>query len=285
MSFQNFFESLSVRQAVLGFTGWSDAGNVVRQILGILRKTFTSELVGSWDLDGFWHTESARPRVSIRHGHIQQLDWPSYHFHTVMPLGGEPVLLGIGVEPSLRWRTFAHELLEQLRRWQCEEVILLGSLYDQIFYDEVVISGVAQDTHGFNLLRELGCQRVEYEGPSAIHSAIIEAAPLLGIRPLSLWAHVPFYLKTPHELVMAHYLRMVGQLLGMELSIHHLMKKWQERLEEIENLIREDAELQQLIRDLEGKEPSRTYRPDPSSKVIQMDEFLRRRHDPSIEDE
>jgi proteasome assembly chaperone (PAC2) family protein len=285
MNIQIFYDSITIQRAILGFSGWSDAGNMVQQILAALRRTFPSELVASWDLEGFWHTDSTRPQILIQHGQIQRLDWPGYDFFVITLPSGQLALLGTGMEPSFHWKVFTHELLQQLKQWGCEEILLLGSLYDQVYYDEVVISGVVQDSRGLNQILDLGLRQIEYEGPCAIHSSIMESAPLMNIRCLCLWSHLPFYLKCPHELIMAHYLRVVGALLGVQMDVSHLMERWEQRLKEIEELINENQELVQLIQSIKNKDRKPKTASDPFSKVVSLDEFLKKRNHPSVDED
>jgi hypothetical protein len=278
MDMEVFREDARIKRAVLGFGGWTDAGDMVQQVLATLRTRFASELIASWDLDGFWHTESLRPRVSVQHGLMKRLEWPAYRFFALSPPSGETVLLGTGDEPACRWRQYAGQLLQRLRQWGCQELYLLGSLYDQVYYDEALISGVASDTWGLNLLHELECGLVEYEGPGAVQSSILESASRVEMASIMLWSHLPFYLKCPHELVLARYLRIVGRLTGLEVETEGLMRKWDQRLEEIEELIAGNQELGQLIGSIKEKRSEGKDLGGSPSKVVSFDEFLRKRH-------
>jgi len=280
MSFEVLQEFIRAPRAILGFGGWPDAGGVVAQVASALRRSCDHQLTASWNLDGYWHTGVQRPRVTVEHGRMRRLSWPSFDFFTLSPPQGDPVLLGMGMEPCCRWRKFAQELFYHLNQWECQEIVLLGSLYDQVFYDEVVISAVARDVWGMNLMRELECRPVEYEGPSGIQGWIMEAAPSSGMRCLCLWSHMPSYLQSPHELILARYLEKVGQLAGVRPDTWSLMERWRDRVREIEELLRENEELDQLVQLLKNKEESVDDAPDASRKVVSLEEFLKKRRPP-----
>jgi len=125
------------------------------------------------------------------------MEWPAYQFFLSTSPQASPILLGSGPEPTCNWRRFAEDLLQQLSKWGCKEIILLGSLYDQVFHDESIISVVVQDTKSFNRVRELGCQRIQYQGPGAIHSAIMQNAPVLGINASASGRTSPSISKVP----------------------------------------------------------------------------------------
>jgi len=279
MNLETLIGPIRADRAVLSFRGWPDAGEMIQHSVRELTTMLSWTPAAVWDLDGFWQLDSVRPQVHIRHGQIQRMDWPSYEFRLSESIGGQRLLLGSGPEPTCNWRRFAEILVAQLRAWECREIILLGSLYDQIFHDEVVISAVVQDSKTFSRVRELGCRLIQYPGPGAIHAAIMEAAPKGGMQGMSLWAHLPFYLKGPSELLMSHYLRILGQLVELPLDTNHLLATWDQRLSEIEALIEQDRELRQLLEQLknceqEGKAPGESH-----CKVLRLDKFLKKRQD------
>ncbi len=270
-------ESIRARRAVLGFGGWSDAAGTIEAALAELRSLIPCELVATWDLDGYWHVGSMRPIVQIRHGQIQGLDWPAYHFLITRPASGEPFIVGYGPEPALHWRRFTDELLQLLKGWGCEELVLLGSLYDQIFHDEIVISAIVQDPGGYNRAMDLGCQQIDYAGPGAVHSAIMETTRASAYPCLGLWTHLPFYLETPHELLMARCIEMVGNLMDLDLHPLHLIERWRDREREIDDLVSSNQQLRQSIDDMR-KRRDRGEGGD-GRKIVRMHDFLKKKHD------
>jgi hypothetical protein len=220
--------------------------------------------------------------VKVRHGQIQGLDWPSYRFLLARPSTSKPFIVGYGPEPALNWRSFTGELLRLLKGWDCQEIILLGSLYDQIFHDEIVISGVVQNPKSYNRVRDLGCRQIEYAGPGAVQSVIMERTRESDVACIGLWAHLPFYLETPHELVMARCIEMVGKLMDLDLHPLHLIDRWREREQEIDRLVQNNQQLRQSIdamrkrRDREDAESGR--------KIVRMHDFLKKKQeDPTDE--
>lgn len=278
-----------IRQAVLSFTGWPDAGRVVSHTLAEMRSLLPCEPAAAWDLDGYWSADAFRPEVQVKHGQIQRLDWPTYRFFLCRPPGAShPILIGDGPEPTTRWRAFTAELLRGIRSWGCEEVILPGSVYDDVFHDEVVVSGVVHDVKGVNQLRELDCRQIEYKGPSAIQSAITEASPELDLRSVGVWAHFPFYLKAPHELLMARMLHILGALLEVEFDTGPLMTAWEKRSREIAEMIQQDKDLRQVLESLKREDRPRLPVQRPvrgPSKIVRFEEFLKRRGDPQEPEE
>ena len=278
MSIRTLLKPVRTGRAILGFTGRPDAGQTVSRVIEEMEASLSCEPAAVWDQEDYWLTEAVRPEVLVHHGQMKRLDWPSYRFSLgSLPSSGH-ILTGIGPEPSMRWRTFARELIGLLGQWECGEIILLGSFQDQVFHDETVFSGVVRDAEGFNTIRELGCEGGEYEGPAAIHSAVMEASADAGIRAMSIWSHFPFYLNSAHELLTARFLDMLGTLLGVEFDTVGLLASWHKKEKEIEELIQNDRELNGLLEGLRKAEP--LSRPAPRARnVVRLDEFLKKRQD------
>ncbi len=270
-----------VRKALLAFSGWPDAGHFARRLFAELEHCFTYRPLATWNLDEFWHSETVRPQITISHGQVKRIDWPVYRFYLGEGSGLEPVLLGYGPEPDCLWQRFSRILTAQLRRWGCREVILVGSLYDRVFHDEVQVSAVIQDVRGYNLARSWGCRLADYQGPSAIHGAVMDAAPGAGLSCVSVWTHLPFYLKNASELAVHHLLELLGRdFFHQQWNLQPLLERWNERLKEIEKLLeREPALLEQLasLRQPAAAEKDQNVK---KAQIIHLDDFAKRRNDP-----
>ncbi len=275
---------VSTSRAVLGFSGWPDAGRMVEHTLSELKKAFPHEPFADWDLDGFWHAESTRPRITVVHGQIQEVKWPVYHFWLLSPPSSPPFLIGGGPEPTIHWRGFVEGLLQMLGEWGCQEIFLLGGLHDQILHDDIVVSGIGQGTRAYNQLHDLKCHQTQYKGPGAIHSAIMAAAQESNLHCLAFWAHYPFYLSGRHEALMARILEIMASVLGVPIETEHLSLRWERRLKEIEELIQQSDELVKVLDSLKKGQPQKPLFGDPS-KVVHMDEFLKKREGPQNEKE
>ncbi|SMC27697.1 Predicted ATP-dependent carboligase, ATP-grasp superfamily [Desulfacinum hydrothermale DSM 13146] len=264
-------------KAVISFMGWPDAGGLSSKILEEIRRQHPCVRAAVWDLEGFWHTSEQRPHVVIRHGQIQRLEWPQMRIFMPSDDSKPPFLWGVGPEPTIGWRRFSMQLLEKLKEWGVRELVLLGSLYDHIFYDEICISGLAHDAQGYNQIQAWGCHTGEYEGPSSIHAAILEAAPHLKIRAVNLWAHVPFYLKEPHGLLLHRLMEILGDFLERRWDLSHLLTAWKDQEREIEKMLSQDSDLAQQIKALKKGEPvPPPERSRGSAQVIRLDRFQKK---------
>ncbi len=277
MEIRTFLENIRVRTAILSFSGWPDAGKVVRNTLDEMRGALHFTPAASLDMDGFWNVQSTRPQVDIRHGQIRKMEWPSFDLSLCDHAYHGPLAIGSGPEPVCNWRSFGRHVLDLLAEWECTEVILLGCVYDHITHEETVVSSVVQDSHAYNRLKELGCNLIEYKGPGAVHSSLMETAKVLNIPCSCIWAHFPFYLRGPHEMLTANLLGILGSLLGLEFNTDHLVKRWEKRVQEIEALITQDLELQRVLDNLKKQRESEP--PASPAKIVRLDEFLKKRNE------
>ncbi len=262
----------------MSFSGWPDAGKVIQSTLDEIRGTLHFEPAASMDMDGFWNVQTSRPQVDVRHGQVRKIEWPSYDFSLWNHPGYEPLVLGRGPEPVGNWKSFSRQILRLLKKWGCAEIALLGCIYDQITHEEVVVSSVVQDSGTYNRLSDLGCGPIEYKGPGAVHSAIMEEAKQAGIPCFCIWAHFPFYLRGPHEMLMARLLGILGPIMGLHFETARLVALWEKREKEIEELIEQDQELRKVVDNLK-KQPEEEH-PAPSTKIVRLEEFLKKRHEP-----
>ncbi len=273
------------KSIVIGFYGWCDAGGTIHHMMNYIVSKHIAKKVDKWDIEPYWHTDNERPQVVIKYGLIRKFSWPSIQF---FELQNENSSIGVafGPEPTHNWKDFSQELISKIKQMGYERLILVGSLYDQIFHDEVVVSGLVGKPDDINLVRSAGCRLVEYEGPSAIHSQIVIEAHKNNLEALSLWIHVPFYLKGPHEGAIVHLLEVINYITGAEFLTSELNRRWNNRLKSLEKLLQNDEELKGILETLRQKDnglsralpsPTTMTSSKPSQKVIRMDEFIKRK--------
>ena len=81
------------------------------------------------DPEGFYDFQATRPQVSLVDGITRRLDWPeNAFFHAPIPGADRDIVLLLGVEPNLRWKTFTKLVLELAEDLGVEMLVTLGSL-------------------------------------------------------------------------------------------------------------------------------------------------------------
>ena len=100
-------------------------------------------------------------------------------------------MLGHGIEPNNRWRTFCDNVLAVAQELDVELVLTLGALAAEVPHTRPVqVTGTGSDPE---LIEKLGLRRSRYEGPTGIVGVLHTRFAAAGIKSASLWAAVPHY--------------------------------------------------------------------------------------------
>lgn len=274
-------DSLAIPKMVVLLKGWADAGSMAQAVFDRIREKLPGRLIARLDMDASAHETDDRPTVLVQHGVLKDFRWQAMEFYRPEDPAHHDVVFAVGREPVGGWRRFLSDFVSLLESWRCEQLLLLGSLYDQIFYDEIRISGVVVDAAGYNLLRRWGCQPGDYEGPAAFHSAVLHEVRGKPLTAVNLWAHVPFYLKGPHELLVHRVMEIVGDFAAVPWNLDDLLEDWKNREREIEQLLSRDPSLREQIRGLrkQGAETAPPGSKPSRGEVIDLRRFQKKGKD------
>jgi proteasome assembly chaperone (PAC2) family protein len=181
---------------VAGFEGWNDAGDAASDAAAWLVRIFDGAEFASIDPEEHFDFQSTRPRVELVDGISRRITWPENKFHAVRSVTGEhDLVVLLGVEPNLRWRSFCDSVMEVAQQTGCELVVTLGALLADVPHTRpVTITGSATDT---DLIERLHLQHSRYEGPTGIVGVLHDACRTAGLASVSLWAPVPHYVASP----------------------------------------------------------------------------------------
>jgi proteasome assembly chaperone (PAC2) family protein len=236
---------------VAAFTGWNDAASAATAALEGVASALDAEPLGRIDPEDFYDFQVNRPTVRLTEGQARQFDWPSNVFLTAPAPGAERDLaLLSGIEPNVRWRTFAETIIEATARLEIELVVTLGSLIADVAHTRPVpITGLASDPE---LVAELGLSRSTYEGPTGIVGVLHDACRRHGLVSASLWAAVPHYVAAvPNPKAALALLRRLEGLTGVAIEALELEDAATRFEEQIDRAVAANPEIAQLVRQLE----------------------------------
>ena len=92
---------------IAAFRGWNDGGQGASLATGYLAKLWDAKRFAEIDPENFFDFQATRPHVSLEEGLTRRIDWPATVFYHGRPPGlDRDVVLLLGIEPNLRWRTF-----------------------------------------------------------------------------------------------------------------------------------------------------------------------------------
>ena len=111
---------------IAAFRGWNDGAQAASLAAGYLAKTWEGERFADLDPENFFDFQATRPHVSLEEGVTRRIDWPETAFYHARPEGlDRDVVLLLGIEPNLRWRTFTELLIGLVGELGVEMMITL----------------------------------------------------------------------------------------------------------------------------------------------------------------
>jgi proteasome assembly chaperone (PAC2) family protein len=238
---------------IAGFDGWGNALRISSGMATYLIRKLNAEKFAKINPDTFFRYDEARPIVKIENGMLKSLVPPGGSFYAAQITGAKHDIVILKTdEPTLRWTQFVDELFAFCKQLDIRTIITLGSMYDNVLHTDRVISGLASTDSLISLLEEKNVDSINYHGPSAIHSIIQAQGPKAGLQCLSLWCHCPYYLQgTTHYGILSHLGELLSFLGDFELDTADLEDRWQGLNEQIEELIKSNAEIQSVINELQ----------------------------------
>jgi predicted ATP-grasp superfamily ATP-dependent carboligase len=182
--------TLSTPTVIAAFAGWNDAGDAATFAVRHLIGEWGAEPIAGIDPEEYFDFQSTRPQVELVDGHTRRVVWPANEAYAASTPGGDVVLF-LGVEPQLRWRTFTHQITSIAEEAGARLVVTLGALLaDVVHRRPVALIGTATDQA---LIDRYNLQRSRYEGPTGIVGVLHDTCQRVGLSSLSLWAAVPAY--------------------------------------------------------------------------------------------
>ena len=153
--------------AVVAFEGWNDAASAATDAARYLVNRLGGRRFASIDAERFYSFTDARPMVSILPGNVRRIGWQKNEFYYVRnPSGPHDIVIGIGVEPNLRWRSFAGAHAELYNSISVEYVVSLGALLADVPHTRPTrVTGSAFDPQ---VAERLSLTTSRYEGPTGI---------------------------------------------------------------------------------------------------------------------
>jgi proteasome assembly chaperone (PAC2) family protein len=265
---------------VAAFRGWNDGAQAASLAAGYLARLWGADQIADVDPEGFFDFQATRPHVSLVDGITRQIDWPETAFYHAKPrrLDRDIVLL-LGIEPNVRWRTFTQLVVDHAQELGADLVVTLGALLADVPHTRPSpVTGSASDP---KLVRELGLSTSRYEGPTGIVGVLHDACNKAGIPSASLWAAVPHYVSlTPSPRAAAALCERLGALLGIEIDTEELGQAAKTYEEQVSQAVAADEETAAYVEELEQRADTIEEHADlPSGDALaaELTRYLRER--------
>ena len=268
---------------LIAFGGWSDAGEASTGVINHLLSSFESsgissgELIAEINSEDYYDYQVNRPLILINDSMVRSLTWPGVQvFALPYPQGDRDFILVRGVEPSMRWRAFADELLDFADDCEVSTVISIGSMLADTPHSRAIpVSGTGAHP---DIAAKLGVEISRYEGPTGILAVIGDGCVRREIDALALWAAIPHYANgSPSPKATLALVNALEDFLSISLplaSLPHEASEWEEA---VNQMVSEDSDIEEYIKTLEeSKDQSDISGENGEELAREVERFLRR---------
>ena len=260
---------------VCAFRGWNDGGEAATSAATYLRDRWEARRFATLDPEEFFDFQVTRPTVRLVEGVTRKIDWPRNDFFHASP-GGRDVIVFLGMEPNVRWRTFTEAILGLAGELGVESLITLGAFLADVPHTlPTPLAGTAADPQE---AAALGVTASRYEGPTGIVGILHDAALRSSMHSLSLWAAVPHYLPGgPNPKAALALVEKAAGVVGAPIETDTLARaagSWERQVSET---ITENEELAAYVKRLEEVAGERELTEIPSGEALaaELERFLR----------
>jgi proteasome assembly chaperone (PAC2) family protein len=239
---------------VLAFTGWNDAGESASTAVRYLARHMNAEPLATIDPEEFYDFTVMRPHVRLVDGVSREVLWLSNDFSSAVVQGADrDLVVGLGPEPHLRWRTFCEAVIALARRCEVQMIVTLGGFLSEVLYSRPVeVSGFSSDPE---LIENLGLTPSRYEGPTGIVGVLGDACRREKIFTASLWASLPHYIAaTPNPRGALALLLKLRGLLGIGVDLAEIESEAADFENKVNQAVAADPKLSAYVRELKKRE-------------------------------
>ena len=251
---------------VVAFAGWNDAGGAATHATQFLVQKLQARRFASLEPEEFYNFSELRPQVQLRDGLYREVSWPANDFfYSRTATSQQNLVFGVGIEPHLRWKTYAATLLDLARQCGVNLVITLGALLADVAHSRPVrVAGFSSDPV---LAAQLQFTPSRYEGPTGIVGVLNDACRRAGLASVSFWANVPHYISAaPNPKAALALIDRLESFLHLTLDTTELRVATLDFDSKIAQAVAENPNMATYIRQLEDRDPQEGLEMEPAPK-------------------
>ncbi len=284
---------------LFAFAGWADAADSATHALRYVVKQLKGEKFAEVDPEEFYNFTRVRPKTKFDDDGERFIEWPANEFFAIRREDAETDLVVlVGVEPNVKWRTFCQSMLEEIQSLGVSKVIQVGALLDAVPHTrDVRITGTATSPELRGMLKGIHVRRSRYTGPTGIAGVMTDTLRRAGIPAVSLWGHAPHYLQvTPNPKVSLSLVRGLEELVDISVPVEALESQGLNFERRVEQALDGESDVVEYVEKLEAQWDARRNRratesvdepepagsgaepgeiPDADQAVASIEEFLR----------
>ncbi|HSJ92111.1 MAG TPA: PAC2 family protein [Ilumatobacter sp.] len=262
---------------LIALTGLFDIGGAATAALDRFAPADRAITIGEIDPDPFYDFTQERPQVEFDEGEVRVIRWPQNQFDVVRGQGERDLVVLVGVEPHLAWRTYADCIAHVARALRCAAVVTVGSAAEAVPHTRTPL--VTGSTTDADLARRLGIGQPTYQGVTGVAGVILARLASEGIPSVSLRVGIPHYLmNAEHPAAMAALQTHLGHVLSVpvpdDTELADEIVRWRNLHDEV---VEGDVQLQFYVRMLEQDHDRKAEASIPTADDLgaQFEAFLR----------
>ncbi len=265
---------------LIALTGLFDIAGAATTALDRFAPADTAVTVGEIDPEPFYDFTQERPQVELEDGEVRVIRWPENQFDVVRGMGERDLVVLVGVEPHLGWRTYSQCIATVADQLGCEAVVTVGATAEPVPHTRrPLVTGSTTDRE---LAKRLGIGQPTYEGVTGVVGVIQTDMAAAGMPSVSLRVGIPHYLmNAEHPQAVAALQTHLAHVLNVPApreSLDDEIDRWRQLHDEV---VDNDVQLQFYVRMLEQDYDRRAEAAIPSADDLgdAFETFLREQRD------
>ena len=243
---------------LMAFSGWMDGGDVstgtVQRTIDLLDAKPFAEIdpepfylynfPGSMEITALF-----RPHIRIENGTVHSVEMPANTLYVHEP---ENLVMFVGKEPNLRWRTFAACLFHLARDVGISRFLFVGSFGGTVPHTrDPRLYVTCSREERIPSLKRYGLRTTDYEGPGSFMSYLMTQVEPAGLEMTSLIAEIPSYLQGTNPLSIEAVTRRLAKILKLPMDLDSLRQTSNDWEVEVTEALQDNEEMVEQIRQLE----------------------------------
>lgn len=262
---------------IAAFEGWNDAAEAATGAIDHLLASWSHRKLAEMNPEDYYDFQVNRPQIKIDSRIVREIVWPNtIVFEVSTPHLENDFLIVKGIEPSMKWPTFAAEILDIADDYEVCLSITLGALLSDTPHSRPIT--VTHSGSHPDVAERLGVEISRYEGPTGIIGVLQDSAFKRDIDAVSLWASVPHYVSNPPcPKASLALINALEDFLDISIPQGDLPERADSWERQVDQMAAEDAEVGDYVRQLESSKDA-TELPEMSGELIakEVERFLRR---------
>ena len=242
---------------IAAFRGWNDAGESATLALRHLVDAWGATQFASVDPEEFFDFTVSRPMIRISEEGQRDLEWPQNRlfFHKQGDDAEGDVVLLLGTEPHLKWRTFTSTIRDLFQQLGGARLLTLGSLVAATTHTRPLpVTGFTTEPELQGRLEGMTISRARYEGPTGVVGTLHDAWRRAELPAASLWVGLPPYLgDTANPRGALSLLESLDRIFGFVPDTSELVEASQQMHDQIDAALANNVEMRTYLSELERR--------------------------------